>query len=93
MQRCEVRGKYPFYAEKMWQGKRSSLEIYPGDLETLEQGTVDFMSFSYYMSICVGQQGEKDSVSGNLTGGLKNPYLETSDWGWQIDPMGLRVTR
>ena len=42
----QVRGKYPFYAEKMWREKGVQLEIYPGDLETLEQGTVDFMSFS-----------------------------------------------
>lgn len=86
----QVRGRYPYYAEKMWRDKGVQLEIAPGDLEALQQGTVDFMSFSYYMSICVGQQGEKDKVSGNLTGGLKNPYLETSDWGWQIDPIGLR---
>lgn len=24
--------------------------------------------------------------------GLRNPYLEASDWGWQIDPVGLRIT-
>ena len=46
---------------------------------------MDFYSFSYYVSNCVGCC--KDAVSGNLMGGLKNPYLETSDWGWQIDPM------
>ena len=30
--------------------------------------------------------------AGNLTSGVKNPYLEESEWGWQIDPAGLRYT-
>lgn len=89
---CDVQigGGYPYYAEKMWRDRNILLEFQPGDLETLKEGTVDFMTFSYYMSICIGSKGEKDSVSGNLTGGLKNPYLSSSDWGWQIDPIGLR---
>ena len=23
---------------------------------------------------------------------VRNPYLTVSEWGWQIDPMGLRIT-
>ena len=29
---------------------------------------------------------------GNLIGGVKNPFLEASDWGWEIDPVGLRIS-
>lgn len=86
----QVKGAYPYYATAMWRDKDVILNITAKDLEDLEKGTVDFMTFSYYMSICVGREGEKDKVSGNLTGGFKNPYLEASDWGWQIDPTGIR---
>ena len=38
--------------------------------------------------------GQQASVfgSGNLLEGVRNPYLEASEWGWQIDPVGLRYT-
>lgn len=63
-----------------------------GDDEILKAYTVDFISFSYYMSLSVSSKASDDSVGGNLFGGVKNNYLETSDWGWQIDPVGLRYT-
>ncbi len=62
----------------------------PGDAEELKEGTVDFYTFSYYMSNCIGAGGEESD--GNLIAGKKNPYLESSDWGWQIDPKGLRYS-
>lgn len=86
----QVKGRYPYFAAKMWKEKNVLLHMEPGDLALLKEGTVDFMTFSYYMTICVGTSGEKDPISGNLTGGLRNPYLKSSDWGWQIDPVGLR---
>ena len=86
----QVKGNYPYFAKRMWKDKNISLLMEPEDIEILKNGTVDFVSFSYYMTICVGSEGEKDPISGNLTGGLKNPYLKSSDWGWQIDPVGLR---
>ena len=63
-----------------------------GDLETLKNGTVDFYTFSYYMTNCVSNNPDVETTGGNLSMGLKNPYLEASDWGWQIDPVGLRTT-
>ena len=63
-----------------------------GDAEILKEGTVDFYTFSYYMSNCVATDEATAKSSGNLMGGVKNPYLEASDWGWQIDPKGLRYT-
>ncbi|EKZ7092329.1 glycoside hydrolase family 1 protein, partial [Listeria monocytogenes] len=63
-----------------------------GDDEILKAHTVDFISFSYYMSLSATASPEGDRSAGNLMGGVKNEYLESSDWGWQIDPKGLRWT-
>jgi 6-phospho-beta-glucosidase len=51
---------------------------------------VDFYSFSYYMSSVATTHDDAAASSGNVFGGVKNPYLKASDWGWQIDPAGLR---
>ena len=54
--------------------------------------TVDFISFSYYMSVAAAHNPEDyNSGRGNVLGGLSNPYLQDSEWGWQIDPVGLRL--
>ena len=54
---------------------------------------VDFVSFSYYMSSCVAHDPNgKETTAGNTIVGIKNPHLESSDWGWQIDPVGLRIS-
>ena len=88
----QVRGAYPFYAQRFFEENHITIKTEPGDEALLKEGTVDFYTFSYYMSNCLTTH-EKDggpSVGGNLVGGAKNPYLQASDWGWQIDPMGLR---
>ena len=53
---------------------------------------IDFYTFSYYMSNCVTVDENAEKTNGNLATGAKNPYLKASDWGWQIDPDGLRYT-
>ncbi len=63
-----------------------------GDDEILLNNTVDFISFSHYMSVTKSASAGLEETTGNLTGGVKNPYLEASGWGWEIDPIGLRVT-
>lgn len=89
----QARGKYPFYAKRMFEEKGVQLTIEKGDLDIIESNPVDFVSFSYYMSSAISAHPERlESAVGNLiTGGIKNPYLESSDWGWQIDPKGLRT--
>ena len=83
-------GKYPYYTKKMFENENIQLEMEDTDLEDLEN-TCDYLSFSYYMSKCVTAHPEDYEVSkGNLTTGIKNPYLEESEWGWQIDPIGIR---
>jgi 6-phospho-beta-glucosidase len=64
----------------------------PGDDAILAEGKVDFYTFSYYMSSAQSADPAQKAGEGNLVGGLKNPYLKASDWGWQIDPKGLRFT-
>ena len=88
----QVRGEYPHYAKGFWKKNGIEIRMEPGDLEELKEGTVDFYTFSYYMSNCVGVNHDAEATDGNIVSGLKNPYLEASDWGWQIDPKGLRWT-
>jgi len=88
----QCRGSYPTYMNRYFMEHGISIEKQPGDDETLKTGTVDFLSFSYYMSSCQTTDPSKQSGEGNIIGGVPNPYLETSDWGWQIDPKGLRYS-
>ena len=90
----QVRGAYPYFARTYYQslGLDTSFMDNEEDLEIIRKGTVDFYTFSYYMSNCVTIQEGVDMVKGNMMGGAKNPYLKASDWGWQIDPDGLRYT-
>ena len=87
----QVRGAYPSFAKRFWRENGIELQIEPGDLETIAEGTVDFFTFSYYMSSVRGTHGV-EHTHGNMAMGGVNPYLEQTDWGWQIDPLGLRVS-
>lgn len=85
-----MRGYYPSYALKMMEKEGVVLNATDEDLEILKN-TCDFLSFSYYMSKCIASNPEQyEKGKGNLTTGVKNPYLQESQWGWQIDPKGLR---
>ena len=69
------------------------LELTEEDKKILKEGTVDFITFSYYMSTCCASEDSGMAISGgNMTMGIKNPHLKSNDWGWQIDPVGLRVS-
>ena len=88
----QVRGKYPSYTKRFFKENHIQLEIVDGDLEILEKYPVDFMSFSYYMSSIARKQKSGQETGGNLILSEPNPYMEASDWGWQINPIGLRIT-
>ncbi len=89
----QVQGKYPYYTKRMFEEFGITIQMQPGDEQILQEGKVDFYAFSYYMSSCISADAaDKQKTDGNLVGGLKNPYLTASDWGWQIDPKGLRYT-
>lgn len=88
----QVRGYYPSYIRRHLERYGVQIEMQPGDEAVLRDNLVDFLSFSYYMSSAVSVNEEAGATTeGNLTKGLVNPYLASSDWGWQIDPVGLRV--
>lgn len=85
-----ARGRYPGYALRWLREQGIVIRQETGDEEALAAGTVDFYATSYYMTYCTGQDRTAEKVSGNLLEGLKNPYLTASEFGWQIDPEGLR---
>ena len=88
----QVKGSYPALKLKEYEHKGIKIALSEDDKELLKNGTVDFISFSYYMSTCCSADGSKiSSQKGNMSFGLKNPYLAESEWGWQIDPTGLRI--
>ena len=91
----QVRGKYPAYTERFLSSKGvkfEDLDITEADLALLATNTVDYIGFSYYMSAVIDVTQEVvETVGGNLMGGVRNPFLKQSDWGWQIDPEGLRI--
>ncbi|WP_315109277.1 family 1 glycosylhydrolase [Clostridium intestinale] len=86
-----VNGEYPHYTKKLFKDYNVKLDIREEDREILKH-TVDFVAFSYYNSKCAAADESKyDYVSGNVFRGLKNEHLEFTQWGNQIDPIGLRV--
>jgi len=91
----QSRGEYPNYALKELERKGIEIPFEEGDKELLKENTVDYISFSYYSSKLAAHPDNIESqekTEGNVTGTLRNPYLEASEWGWQIDPLGFRIT-
>lgn len=86
----QVRGEYPPFAKRYWNENGVTLQMEVGDEEILKAGKVDFYTFSYYMSSCVSTDEKLKEAKGNVFMGIANPYLKASEWGWQIDPEGLR---
>ena len=92
---CDVqcRGHYPAYALKMFERKGFHIDITEEDKKILSEGTVDYIGFSYYMTNTVDSTAHKDvskATDGSSEHSVKNPFIKESDWGWAIDPEGLR---
>lgn len=88
----QARGKYPRYKLRFFKEQNINLQVTEEDLEILKH-TVDFVSFSYYMSYCATTDQELNEKSlGNIMSEVKNPHFPSSEWGWTIDPVGLRIT-
>ncbi len=89
----QSRGAYPAYALNLFKRKDIRIPFEPEDEKILREGTVDFISFSYYFTNVAADAESPAERGGNgIFETIKNPYLKTSDWGWQIDPQGLRIT-
>ncbi len=88
----QARGEYPTYMLKKFEREEIQVEFEEGDEELLKNNTVDFISFSYYMSrVGTANPEIAEQTTGNIFDSVKNPYLPSSEWGWQIDPLGMRI--
>ncbi|MDY4196442.1 MAG: 6-phospho-beta-glucosidase [Peptoniphilaceae bacterium] len=88
----QSRGEYPNYKLKELERKKILPKMEEGDAKLLKENTVDFISFSYYSTRCVSASDTGDHKDSNLMATIPNPYLKNTDWGWQVDPIGFRVT-
>ncbi|MCL2559931.1 MAG: 6-phospho-beta-glucosidase [Turicibacter sp.] len=87
-----ARGEYPAYHLKQLEREGLTIPWLDGDAELLKNHTVDFISFSYYSTRVISADPNiVDITSSNAAYTLRNPHLKASDWGWQIDPLGLRI--
>lgn len=84
-------GYYPHYQLKKYEREGITLKTEKGDQDILKQGTVDYIGLSYYSSAVVSTDKSAEVTDGNMSTSFINPYLKKSDWGWQIDPTGLRL--
>ena len=91
----QARGTYPVWAVKRMEKAGVRIQTEAGDEDILKAGVVDFVSLSYYCSRCISSDPEilKNKSRGNaVINAVIKPNLKSSEWGWQIDPLGLRIT-
>lgn len=87
-----MKGAYPKMILKELQEKGIQIDWKDEDLRLIRENTCDYLSFSYYMSTTESVDANAERTPGNTILGVKNPYLKSSDWGWQIDPEGLKIS-
>ena len=86
-------GEYPYYSKRYFKEHNINLDIKNGDLEVIKEHTADFVGMSYYNSMISSNDGDQlELTAGNVHSVYKNPHLDSNEWGWQIDPIGLRYT-
>lgn len=89
----QSRGEYPAYLLKQLEREGIEVPFVEGDKELLKAHTVDFISFSYYSSrTSRAVEADNNKTAGNIFSSVENPHLKSSEWGWQIDPLGFRIT-
>lgn len=89
----QSQGEYPPYALKELEREGIKIPFEEGDKKLLKENTVDFISFSYYSTrVATANTEEMDQGEANLLATVDNPYLENTEWGWQVDPLGFRIT-
>lgn len=99
-----VFGRYNSIAWSYLEEKGYTPTIQEGDMEILKSGKPDFIAFNYYSTSTVAES-KNDLSDKNSTGdqqiaigeqgvyrGVSNPYLEKTQFGWEIDPIGFRST-
>ncbi|TSO25429.1 glycoside hydrolase family 1 protein [Lactobacillus sp. LL6] len=89
----QAKGEYPKLVLRFFERNNINLDITKEEKHILKENTVDFISFSYYMSMLeAGDESTLEMTAGNTVVGGKNPYLKTTAWGWSIDSVGLRTS-
>lgn len=88
----QVRGEYPAYMKRYFEENGIEIKTQPEDFEIIRENTADFISMSYYMTYVTKGGPEAKELSGHLVSIIKNPYIKATEWGWPIDPIGLRIT-
>lgn len=86
-----ARGEIPQYTLNEWARMGYNIEYTEEDLKALKEGTVDYIGFSYYMSFAVSPEKHEHGIE--VSPGVffqQNPHIKSSDWGWPVDPVGLR---
>lgn len=84
-----MRGHYSNYALTLLQ--KNGVQTLPEDFTLLKENVCDYLSFSYYSTMVATSGAQKHDGKGNMASGMRNPYLETNEWGWQMDATGLRI--
>lgn len=87
-----ARGEYGYYVEPFLEAHGATLDVTPEDRKVLRENTCDVVSFSYYSSSICSESETHVQTPGNLVATIRNPELKATEWGWQIDPVGLRTT-
>ena len=90
----QSRGEYPGYAKRFFRENNINIIMEENDEVILKKNIVGSIGFSYYASRCASVDSEvlKGKTAGNAFKSVRNPYVKVSEWGWQIDPEGLRIT-
>lgn len=81
------RGEYPAWQWKYFEEEGVELITEPDDFKVLKDGTLDFISFSMYRSTTCTPHSK---LHMHVLAFDTNPYLALTQWGWSIDPMGMR---
>ncbi|MGX7047422.1 6-phospho-beta-glucosidase [Lactococcus piscium] len=88
----QIFGEYPLLYQQHLKNKGIVIEMAADDAAILKSGTADYLAFSYYMSRTESADPNKEKAAGNTIMSVKNPYLASTEWGWQIDPIGLEIS-
>ena len=88
----QVKGQYPKFILNYYQKNDIVIDWYPDHENILKEGCVDFASISYYHTAVISTDPDKAEPIGAFVRNLTNPYNQVTDWGWGIDPTGLRIT-
>ncbi|OOF03492.1 MULTISPECIES: 6-phospho-beta-glucosidase [Salinivibrio] len=86
----QIRGHYPHYIWPQWASKGIKVVMHDDDAQILKNGQADFLAISYYMTNIVDANPPEQDENALFSASRLNPHLPASDWGWQIDPKGLR---